>query len=106
MNHVERLNADVAGEIDAALLLRHSRAFLGMVRSWLQYADDYPRNFNGDMLGKDRYAGPAWATIGASLLQLLSTDHGPYLRAGAVDAAIRGAMEAEGFNPDTEDWRG
>ena len=115
MRHVDRLF--VQGENLDDFQLRHNEgvktfsidskgiAALSLIRSWLSYADRYRENFNNDTIGKDYYAGPEWATMGASLLQLLNMDHGPYLHSATLHNAIRGAMEAEGFNPDTEDWR-
>ncbi len=75
--------------------------YLDLLKAWLSYADKFPA-LTEYRIGEDYYAGPEWARMGQSLIQLLSTDLGSRLDMGTLDHVIRQAWINEGFSEEGE----
>jgi hypothetical protein len=113
MTHAQRLEQHPTYETVPGYWRRHKEAFTYafvpskpklesgiamMLHGWVAYADAHKAAYESG-IGEDGVLGPEWRDIGLSLLGLLNGDLGR-LDGGALDAAIRGSLEAEGFNPD------
>jgi len=89
-----------------AWVARHNRAvqyprgveegIVNSVAGWMSYAEIHKARYEQG-IGEDYFLGHEWEKIGMSLLVLLNGDLGR-LDGGTLDAAIRNALRAEGFD--------
>jgi len=93
--HVEAILAVRAPSIAKSQL---ERAMALMLAGWAYYADAHRAAYESG-IGEDGVLGPEWEAIGKALRGLLNGDLGR-LDAGAIDSALLGSLQAEGFKED------
>lgn len=74
------------------------RAMALMLAGWAMYADAHADEYESG-IGEDGVLGPDWEAIGKALRGLLN-GHLGRLDAGAIDSALLGSLQAEGFKED------
>jgi len=79
------------------------KAILTMLEGFLAYPHEY-NDAIGGKVGDDAILGPEWANIGMAIIGLLQGPTSRRLYCGLIDGQIREAIEAQGYNPDIEDW--